>query len=141
MDADNVWHQVHTRMVRRSMLRRAGQRLWCDLDTEQPYNFWFDLPNDWSKRTRHLHISGWSFAKNPPVISELRAHIGENIFPASYGIPRPDVAAAFNNHEGSLRSGFTVDAIVPRTYSRLVMEARRDTATWEIFYCRRVRGS
>jgi hypothetical protein len=141
VDAEGVWHQVHTRMVRGSMLPRAGQRLWCDLDSEQPYNFWFDLPNDWSTRTRQLHLSGWCFAKNPPAIRELRARIGENVFAASYGIQRPDVAAVFNNQDGSLRSGFDVDAILPRTYSTLVMEARRDTTAWEVFYSRRVRGA
>ena len=141
VDTDDVWHQVHTRMVRGSILSHPGQRLWCDVDTDEPYNFWFDLPNDWSTKTHQLHISGWCFAKNPPEISELRARIGENIFAARYGIQRPDVAAAFNNQDGSLHSGFDVDAILPRAYSRLVMEARRDTTTWEVFYCRRVRGS
>lgn len=141
LDADDVWHQVHTRTVRGSILPRAGQRLWCDVDTEQPYNFWFDLPNDWSTKTHELQLSGWCFAKNPPAISEVRARIGEKIFAATYGILRPDVAAAFNNQDGSLGSGFEVRPVLPRGYATLVMEARRDTTTWEIFYCRRVRGS
>ena len=41
------------------VIARAGQRQWCAADATGKYDFWFDLPYDWSKKVRHLHISGW----------------------------------------------------------------------------------
>lgn len=104
------------------------------------FEFWFDRPADWSKRRRYLHISGWCFAGEGPQIAALRARIGRQIFPARYGIVRPDVAARLQGMAGSARSGFYVDVIVPMGNPKLVLEAQSEKGEWAPFYSRRIKG-
>ena len=131
---DNKWHQVFARRVWGSILPRAGQRQWCKADATEVYNFWFDLPNDWSKTARQVHICGWCFSREAPAVTEIRAHIEQKIFAASYGLPRPDVAVTLKNMPGALGSGFALNATFPPGLSTLILEARRDGKEWESFY-------
>ena len=140
MDAEKRWHKVHRRTVRGSIIARAGQRQWCDADATGQYAFWFDLPYDWSKKVRHLHISGWCRPTDGRAITEVRARIRGRIFPGKYGIARPDVAATFENEKGALHSGLLFDAVVPPGLSNLELQARREGQDWETFFKQRVRG-
>src|SRR4051812_35191940 len=90
MDPEGAWHKVHRRTVHGSRGARAGQRQWCAADGTGKYDFWFDLPYDWSKKVRHLHISGWCRPTDGAEIAEIRARIRNRIFPGKYGIARPD---------------------------------------------------
>ena len=137
---DNQWREVFTRRVWGSLSPQAGQRQWCEADANELYNFWFDLPNDWSKKARQLHICGWCFTREAPAITEIRARIGRKIFPASYGLPRPDVAVTTENPTGALRSGFALDATFPPGFSTITFEAQRGGKEWEAFYAQCVRG-
>jgi glycosyltransferase involved in cell wall biosynthesis len=104
------------------------------------FRFWVDPPDDWSKPHRYLHLSGWCFAVAGEEVSEVRARIGRTTFRAYYGIPRPDVAAAYERRAGSLRTGFEVDVVVPWGRHTIVLEALSQDGEWEPFFEQRVRG-
>ena len=95
---------------------------------------------DWSQNARYLHLAGWCFAAFGPEVTEVRARVRRKIFAAYYGIPRPDVSAAYGRQPGSLRNGFAIDAIVPWGRSRLVLEARSHGEKWEPFFTHPIRG-
>lgn len=102
--------------------------------------FWLDQPDDWSRKVRHVHVSGWCLASHGEPVTAVRARIGGKIFPATYGITRPDIALAFEQQPGALRSGFSLDVILPRIPSTLVLEAGDAHGDWEPFFEQRVRG-
>jgi glycosyltransferase involved in cell wall biosynthesis len=140
MDPEGAWHKVHRRTVHGSRGARAGQRQWCAADGTGKYDFWFDLPYDWSKKVRHLHISGWCRPTDGAEIAEIRARIRNRIFPGKYGIARPDVAATFETEKGALHCGLLIDAVVPPGLSNVEIQARREAEDWETFFIQRVRG-
>ena len=109
--------------------------------TQPRFQYWFDRPADWSQPVRHLHISGWCLATWGEEITDLRARIGRKIFRANYGILRPDVAATFDIGPAGLRSGFSLDVVVPWGASVLVLEARGCDGAWEEFFRTHVRSS
>jgi glycosyltransferase involved in cell wall biosynthesis len=102
--------------------------------------FWLDQPEDWSRKVRHVHISGWCLTSHGERVATVRARIRRKIFPATYGITRPDIALAFEQHPGALRSGFSLDVILPRIPAALVLEAGDAQGRWEPFFEQRVRG-
>jgi glycosyltransferase involved in cell wall biosynthesis len=140
LGVDNSWHEAFSRSVCGSIFAGAGQRQWCTGDANEHYDFWFDLPYDWSKKVRHLHISGWCRPLDGKTITEIRARLRQKIFPAKYGVVRPDVAATFENQSGALRSGLFLDVLVPPGLSTLELQARRDGEEWETFFKQRVQG-
>ena len=102
--------------------------------------FWLDLPSVWSKKIRYLRVSGWCFAISGDEITEVRARVRENIFPARVGRLRPDIGLLFDNMPGALRSGFSLDAIIPPGRSQFIIEARSGEGPWETFFIHPVRG-
>jgi hypothetical protein len=102
--------------------------------------FWLDRPLVWPKKTRHLRVSGWCLAVSGNQITELRARVRKNIFPARFGKVRPDIGLRFDNRPGALRSGFSLDAIIPPGRSQFILEARSDKRPWETFFVHPVRG-
>ena len=59
----------------------------------------------------------------------MRARIRGKIYRASYGIIRPDVAATFGTGAAALRSGFSMDVVVPWGSSTLALEARSESGS------------
>jgi glycosyltransferase involved in cell wall biosynthesis len=102
--------------------------------------FWLDRPLVWPKKTRHLRVSGWCLAVSGNQITELRARVRKNIFPARFGKVRPDIGLRFDNRPGALRSGFSLEAIIPPGRSQFILEARSDKRPWETFFVHPVRG-
>jgi len=102
--------------------------------------FWLDRPLSWPKKTRHLRVSGWCLAVSGNEITELRARVRKNLFPARFGKVRPDIGLRFDNRPGALRSGFSLDAIIPPGRSQFILEARSDKRPWEAFFVHPVRG-
>jgi GT2 family glycosyltransferase len=103
--------------------------------------FWLDRPVVWPKKIRHLKICGWCLAVSGDELSEVRARVGKNIFPARFGMPRPDIGLEWDNRPGALRSGFSLQAIIPPGRSEFIMEARSGSGPWEIFFIHPVRGA
>jgi O-antigen biosynthesis protein len=102
--------------------------------------FWLDRPDDWSKKVRRLPISGWCLAMTGEPVTAIRARIRRKIFHGNFGITRPDIALEFEQHPGALRSGFSLEVILPRVSATLILEAGDAHGRWEPFFEQRVRG-
>ncbi len=105
------------------------------------FNFWIDRPTDWSAPQRHLHVAGWCFARSGPDVAELRGRLGRKIFPAHYGILRPDVAVANERGAAALRCGFRLEATIPWGRRQFLLEARSEAGKWETFFTTPMRGA
>jgi GT2 family glycosyltransferase len=103
--------------------------------------FWLDRPLVWPKKARQLKVSGWCFAISGDEITEVRARVRKNFFPARFGTPRPDIGLEYDNRPGASRSGFSLHAIIPPGRSELIMEARVGNGPWETFFIHPVRGT
>ena len=102
--------------------------------------FWLDLPLVWPKKIRYLKVSGWCLAISGDEITEVRARVRKNIFPARFGKLRPDIGLRYDNRPGALRSGFSLNATIPRGRSQFIMEARSGEGPWETFFLHPLRG-
>lgn len=102
--------------------------------------FWIDRPFVWQKKIRHLRVSGWCLAISGDKITEVRARVRKNVFPARFGTPRPDIGLRFGNLPGALRSGFSLNALIPPGRSQFILETRSDKGPWEPFFVQPVRG-
>jgi glycosyltransferase involved in cell wall biosynthesis len=144
--ADGQWHSI----VQREVIGNpsvydnppAGEEWYFSREwtPRSRLESWVDPLPDWSQKRRYVQLSGWCFATSGPEVSEVRARVRREVFPAYYGIPRPDVSMAYERRPGSLRNGFSVDVIVPWGWSTLVLEARARGSEWEPFFTQRVRG-
>ena len=103
--------------------------------------FWLDRPLVWPKKARHFKVSGWCLAISGDEITEVRARVRNNIFPARFSKVRPDIGLRYDNRAGALRSGFTLDAIIPPGRSEFIIEARSSNGPWETFFVHPVRGA
>lgn len=103
--------------------------------------FWIDRPVVWPTKARHLKVTGWCFAISGDNITEVRARVRKNSFPARFGTPRPDIALGYDNRPGALRSGFSLQAVIPPGPGDLIMEARSGNGPWETFFVHPVRGA
>ena len=144
---DGNWHQIFSRNVVGSAEPAAVDDAltptdisWLDHAATPRIVSWFDRPSNWSARVRHLHISGWCVATWGEELVEMRARIRGKTFRANYGIIRPDVAATFGTGAAALRSGFSMDVVVPWGSSTLVLEARSKGGAWEQFFSTPVRS-
>ena len=102
--------------------------------------FWIDRPSVWSRKVRHLHVSGWCLAISGSEVTQVRARVRHKIVRARFGIVRPDIGLFFDNMPGALQSGFSLDAIIPPGRSQFVMEARSGEGPWETFFIHPVHG-
>jgi hypothetical protein len=96
--------------------------------------FWIDEPVVWPKKIRYLKVAGWCIAFSGDEVTEVRARVGNNIFPARFGKLRPDIGLRYDNRPGALRSGFSLNATIPPGRSQLIMEARSGEGPWERFF-------
>jgi O-antigen biosynthesis protein len=103
--------------------------------------FWLDRPLVWPKKIRHLRVSGWCFAISGDEITEVRARVRKNFFPARVGKGRPDIGFRYDNRPGAFQSGFSLNAIIPPGRSEFIMEARSGNGPWETFFIHPVRGA
>src|SRR5262249_3029208 len=102
--------------------------------------FWIDRPLAWPKKVRHLNVSGWCLAISGDEITEVRARVRKNIFPARFGKPRADIGRRYDNRPGAFRSGFSLNVTIPPGHSQFVMEARSGEGPWETFFVYPLRG-
>ena len=103
--------------------------------------FWLDRPLVWPKKARQLKVTGWCFAISGDEITEVRARVRQKFFPARFGTPRPDIGLEYRHRPGALRSGFSLQAIIPPGRNELIMEARSGSGPWETFFIHPVHGA
>ena len=123
---------------RRIHLPRKKQIIFCP--RRVLHRLRFGATNLWIGKSRlaHLHISGWCVTTYGEPIMELRARLGGHIFPAKYGIPRPEIALAFEGQPSALRSGFSAEVTVPRRGGTFVLEGRSQNGVWKQIFSRRL---
>ena len=138
-DSDGVWRPISARTV----LGTSNGDSVAPIDPKYFFHnpganprieFWIDRPVVWPRRIRYLRVSGWCFALSGDEITQIRARVRKNVFPGRYGNPRPDIGLRYDNRPGALRSGFSLEAIIPRGRSQFILEARGDKTPWETFF-------
>jgi len=147
LDASGQWHPFLRRDLSRTGSRDAGDIV----STEELENFrpngggyvsrlalWIEPFGDSARVPRYQRFAGWCVALHGPPITEIRARLRDRVWPAIYGILRPEVRAAFPDIPATLGSGFLVNLQIPLGRSDLVLEARSGDAEWEPFFARRL---
>ena len=76
-------------------------------------------------------LKGWAAAKPGYFITDLRVRLGDRIYPAFYGAPRPDLAQFFKAREPWLLAGFEVTLEIVNGENRLEFEACEVAGKWE----------
>ena len=145
-DADGQWRPFFSRKIFGCSDGSANTELMSDEEKafflpsaqRSPFVLCLDLPSSWKNLRRDLRITGWCLAGDP--IQEMRARVGNKIFPVRHGVVRPDMALAFEGHPYALTSGFTADIRTPRVWSSFVLEARFRSSSWKTLFRRRIRG-
>ena len=144
-EKDLVWRAIATRAVFHTS--NGGSQAPIDPKyfihnpgANRRIEFWLDRPFVWPTKIRHLKISGWCFATSGDEITEVRARVRKKVFPARFGTPRPDIGLRYDNRPGALRSGFSMEVVIPPGRSELILEARSGKRPWKVFFVHPVRG-
>ena len=145
-ESDGVWRAISSRAVfgvpNGDSVAPIDPKYFIHNPGANPrIEFWLDRPLIWPKKARQLKVSGWCFAISGDEITEVRARVRKNFFPARFGTPRPDIGLEYDNRPGALRSGFSLHAIIPPGRSEFIMEARSGNGPWETFFIHPVRGA
>ena len=145
-ESDGVWRAISSRTVFGNSNGASQAPIDPKYFVHNPganprIEFWLDRPLVWPKKARQLKVSGWCFAISGDEITEVRARVRKNFFPARFGTPRPDIGLEYDNRPGALRSGFSLQAIIPPGRSEFIMEARSGNGPWETFFIHPVRGA
>jgi len=144
-EADCVWRAISTQAVFGASDGESAAPIDPKYFIPNPganprIEFWLDRPLLWPKKIRYLKVSGWCLAISGDEITEVRARVRKNIFPARFGKLRPDIGLRYDNRPGALRSGFSLNATIPRGRSQFIMEARSGEGPWETFFLHPLRG-
>ncbi|TMP93508.1 MAG: glycosyltransferase family 2 protein [Verrucomicrobia bacterium] len=144
-EADCVWRAISTQAVFGASDGESAAPIDPKYFIPNPganprIEFWLDRPLVWPKKIRYLKVSGWCLAISGDEITEVRARMRKNIFPARFGKLRPDIGLRYDNRPGALRSGFSLNATIPRGRSQFIMEARSGEGPWETFFLHPLRG-
>lgn len=79
---------------------------------------------------RHA-VQGWLMPKLGGGFADLRARIGERVFPGQLGLPRADLAAHFATGRACELAGFQVDVVLAAGACRVVFEALQVEGVWQ----------
>jgi len=144
-EADLVWRPISSRAVfgnsRAESQPPVDPKYFIHNPGVNPrIEFWIDRPLVWPEKIRHLKITGWCLAISGEEITEVRARVRKNAFPARFGKLRPDIGLRYGNQPGALRSGFSLEVSIPPGRSQLVIEARSGRGPWETFFIHPLRG-
>ncbi|MEP6585759.1 MAG: glycosyltransferase family 2 protein, partial [Candidatus Udaeobacter sp.] len=145
-ESDGVWRAISSRAVfgvpNGDSVAPIDPKYFIHNPGANPrIEFWLDRPLVWPKKARQLKVTGWCFAISGDEITEVRARVRKNFFPARFGTPRPDIGLEYDNRPGALRSGFSLQTIIPPGRSEFIMEARSGSGPWETFFIHPVRGA
>ena len=145
-ESDGFWRAISSRAVfgapnRDSVAPVDPKYFIPNPGANSRIEFWLDRPVVWPTKARHLKVTGWCFAISGDEITEVRARVRKDFFPARFGIPRPDIGLQYDNRPGALRSGFSLQAVIPPGRSEFIMEARSGNGPWETFFVHPARGA
>ena len=75
-------------------------------------------------------LRGWLVAKPGGHFVDLRARVGQRVFPGIYGLPRPDLAAFFKARESHLLTAFEQPVVLAPGPNSIVFEACTLAGDW-----------
>ncbi len=75
-------------------------------------------------------LRGWLVAKPGAHFVDLRARVGQRVFPGLYGLPRPDLAAFFKAREPRLLAAFEQPVVLAPGPNSIVLEACTLAGEW-----------
>ncbi|MFT3830934.1 MAG: glycosyltransferase family 4 protein [Opitutaceae bacterium] len=75
-------------------------------------------------------LRGWFVAKSSSQFVDLRARVGQRVFPGIYGLPRPDLAEFFKAREPRLLAAFEQPVVLASGANAVVFEACTLAGEW-----------
>lgn len=145
-ESDGVWRAISSRAVFGARVADSAPPVDPKYFIPNPganrrIQFWLDRPLIWPKKARQIKVTGWCFAISGDEITEVRARVRQKFFRARFGTVRPDIGLEYDNRPGALRSGFSLQAIIPPGRSEFIIEARSGSGPWETFFIHPVHGA
>jgi len=92
-----------------------------------------DYPRSWHLTSPEVAVVGWVFALDGTPLRAVRARIGEEVFPAKFGIKRHDVYSTHRSAAGAEFSGFKADIRLSPGSHTLILEAEVADGDWRLF--------
>ncbi|HTQ29745.1 MAG TPA: glycosyltransferase, partial [Opitutaceae bacterium] len=109
-----------------------------DFDDISPIlRFGIDHPHSWDTAAGAIQVKGWCFAADKIGIRDIRARIGNQVYPGTYGQPRPDIASRHPQYPQAQHCGFTIDLTLEPGNRHLVIEAGDEHGKWQRLLTRR----
>jgi len=95
------------------------------------FHSFIDEPSSANLTATRVAIRGWCYHRGGASIMAVRARIGFSVYVGIYGIPRPDVEAAYGD-PGGRTSGFEIAVTLPVSACTVLLEAKV-ADTWHGF--------
>ncbi|HZP60931.1 MAG TPA: glycosyltransferase family 2 protein, partial [Opitutaceae bacterium] len=103
-----------------------------DFDDISPMlRFGIDHPYSWDTVAGAIQVKGWCFAADKIGIKNIRARVGHEVYPGTYGQPRPDIAGQHPQYPQAQHCGFTIDLVLDPSNRHLVIEAGDEHGKWQ----------
>ena len=99
----------------------------------RPLRFSVDRPERWQLPPGKSVLRGWLFAEDGGKITAIRAVLPDRIIAGTYGLRRPDVAAAVGRIAGSETCGWQITVEVRPGDTQLDLEAADEAGAWQAF--------
>ena len=127
------------RSLRRTFIDSRKKKPAAPVSTPPPplapgFPYVIDEPNDWHDVPPSGELRGWVVASENRAVNAVRLRAAGKTFEATYGLPRPDLAASQPSHPTAGHSGFTLNyTLPPETTHVLILEALTDDGRWHVF--------
>lgn len=92
-----------------------------------------DAPRNWSPGPDQT-LRGWVVLDAPLALREVRARVGDRIYPGTYGFARPDVGQEFSALPFAALSGFRLGVTIEEGDDQVVLEVADETGVWHVFF-------
>jgi hypothetical protein len=119
-------------------LTRSARRIGNLAEIVRPKQFLFhmDVPGPHEVVGPEFTVSGWCVSLGQAGVKSVRIRAGQDTFPGVYGLPRSDVAEAYNDRMPGKeveRCGFQVAVRLPTGRRQLALEAQDQSGRWIVF--------
>jgi glycosyltransferase involved in cell wall biosynthesis len=102
------------------------------------FQTWVDVVTDEVATTGRVRVEGWAFFATGEI-QHVRAVVGRKHWTGQYGLPRPDVGAAFPQVPHAAFSGFSIIMPVPEHPSfELKVEAQNPAGQFKTIFNKRI---
>ena len=120
---------VSHRLVQHS----AGDCSFAPLPSKIRYHL--DAPRQWPKQAHELVIRGWAvFESEKIALQDVRARIGDRLYPGQHGLARTDVGNQLPQWAGAKLSGFRITVALHPSDDQAVLEALGADGNWCVFH-------